>query len=393
LKVPISRIHLTEDELNSVTIPLKKGWLVQGKEVDDFQNKWTKFNSVKYAIAVNSCTSALQLALVSIGFKKGDKALVPAFTWVSTANVVENLGGEVVFSDIDLETFNLDQRQGLEVINNSIKALLPVHLFGLPCEMAKIVSLSKKYSCRVIEDAACGLGAELNGNPVGSFGDIGCFSFHPRKSITTGEGGMLTTNEKDLAQKLKMLRDNGAFISESQRLQGAKPYLLADHLISGYNMRMTDLQAALGSAQMGRVKEIIDERRQLAKIYNHAFEDIEWLRTPTFKTQNKINGFQSYPCLFQPLELRLKNVKRINLLRNEFMDKLNELGVSTRPATHAVHMLSYYREKYKLKPEDFPNAFIADQCSVSLPLFHGISEIEQHHVITSVKHVFSKMKL
>ncbi len=393
MKVPIARVDLNNIEVNSLFKPLNSGWLVQGKEVADFEEKWSNFTGIKHSVAVNSCTSGLQLALVACGFQHGDEAIVPAFTWISTANVVENLGGNVKFCDIDLETFNLEINKLKDHTFKNISAIIPVHLFGLPADLDFIFDLSKKHALKVIEDAACGMGSEVNGKHVGGVGDVGCFSFHPRKSITTGEGGMLTTNDDNVAKRLRMLRDNGAHVSDAQKQLGQRPYLLADHLVNGYNMRMTDLQGALGSAQMERSKEIVDQRRMLAKTYNQAFKDIDFLRTPIEETKNKKNGFQSYPCLFQPFDLNLKNVKKINRLRNEWMDNLNQLGVSTRPATHAVHLLSYYREKYKIKAEDFPNAYIADQCSVSLPLFHGMTSDEQDYVITSVIDVFSKMNL
>ena len=287
MKVPISIVDLNNIEVNSLSKPLNSGWLVQGKEVADFEGKWSNFTGIKHSLAVNSCTSGLQLALVACGFQHGDEAIVPAFTWVSTANVVENLGGNVKFCDIDLETFNLEINKLKDQTFNNISAIIPVHLFGLPADLDFIFDLSKKHALKVIEDAACGMGSEVNDKHVGGQGDVGCFSFHPRKSITTGEGGMLTTNDDNVAKRLRMLRDNGAHVSDAQKQLGPRPYLLADHLVNGYNVRMTDLQGALGSAQMERAKEIVDERRMLAKTYNEAFKDIECLRTPIEETKNK----------------------------------------------------------------------------------------------------------
>jgi len=384
---------LTVNEQQSILSPIETGWLIQGKEVESFERKWSDFVGVNHSLAVNSCTSALQLALIASGFESGGEAIVPAFTWVSTANVVENLGGTVKFCDIDLESFNLNTNNLRSIISPETRSLIPVHLFGFPLELNSILEYSKKLKIKIVEDAACGLGAEYGGKHVGGFGDVGCFSFHPRKSITTGEGGMLTTNDDAIAKRIRMLRDNGAHISDHHKKMGPRPYLLADHLVNGYNMRMTDLQGALGSAQMDRVYEIINERRKIAITYNEAFRDFDWLRTPKYQSGKSKNGFQSYPCLFQPFELNLKNISKVNRLRNEMMDKLNEMGVATRPATHAVHMLTYYREKYAIKAEDFPNAYIADQCSISLPLFHGMTRDEQDHVIFSVKKAFSKLKL
>lgn len=195
---------------------------------------------------------------------------------------------------------------------------------------------------------------------------------------------MITTNDAGLAEKLRRLRDHGAAMSDLQRHLGARPYLLADHPDAGYNQRMTDLQAALGAAQMDRAAEIVAERQRLARIYDDAFADLAWLKTPAH-VEGLEHGYQSYPCLFQPEPVTAQSVARINQARNEWMDRLQQAGISTRPATHAVHMLSFYKNKYLLKPEDFPVAYSANDCSISLPLFHGMTEAEQNFVIQQVR--------
>jgi dTDP-4-amino-4,6-dideoxygalactose transaminase len=194
---------------------------------------------------------------------------------------------------------------------------------------------------------------------------------------------MITTQSADLAEKLRRLRDHGAAMSDLQRHLGARPYLLADHPDAGYNQRMTDLQAALGAAQMDRAADIIAELKRLAKTYDTAFADLSWLRTPAH-VEGLEHGYQSYPCLFQPEPVNADSIGRINAVRNAWMDSLQQSGISTRPATHAVHMLAFYREKYELKPSDFPNAWAANDCSISLPIFHGMTEAEQQHVIQNV---------
>jgi len=356
---------------------------VQGPKVREFEEKWSKFTHAEYSIAVTSCTSALHLSLAALGFGPGDEAIVPAFTWISTANVVEHMGGKVVFCDIDLNTFNLDVNQLAQKITPRTKAILPVHLFGLAADMVPINKLAKQYGLWVVEDAACGFGSRYHGKHVGTLGDTGCFSFHPRKAITTGEGGMITTQSGELAEKLRRLRDHGAAMTDLQRHMGARPYLLADHPDAGYNQRMTDLQGALGSAQMDRAVEIIAERQRLAKVYDESFSGLSWLKTPAH-IDGLEHGYQSYPCLFQPEPISAESIHRINQARNDWMDRLQQAGVSTRPATHAVHMLSFYREKYGLKPEGFPNSYAANDCSISLPLFHGMTETEQEFVIKEV---------
>ncbi len=391
MKIPIARTSLTESEVNSVLEPLRTGWLVQGPKVREFEEKWSAFTGADHSIAVTSCTTALHLSLAALGFGPGDEAIVPAFTWISTANVVEHLGGKVVFCDIDLNTFNIDTSLVEAKITSKTKAIIPVHLFGLTADMNAINAIAKRYELCVVEDAACGFGSRYHGQHVGTQGDTGCFSFHPRKAITTGEGGMITTQRADVADKLRRLRDHGAAMSDLQRHLGARPYLLADHPDAGYNQRMTDLQAALGSAQMDRAESIITERQRLASRYDEAFSDLDWLQTPA-KLAGHTHGYQSYPCLFQPTRAKANartgdaaEIKAINEVRNAWMDQLQQQGISTRPATHAVHMLSFYQQKYRFRPEDFPNAFAANDCSISLPLFHGMTDAEQDFVIETVR--------
>ncbi|WP_031434427.1 DegT/DnrJ/EryC1/StrS family aminotransferase [Methylomarinum vadi] len=384
LNVPIARTSLTDDEIQSVLEPLRSGWLVQGPKVREFEEKWSAFTGSKHSIAVTSCTTGLHLSLAALGFGPGDEAIVPAFTWIATANVVEHLGGKVVFCDIDLDTFNIDPDKIEALITPRTRAILPVHLFGLPADMQQINEIARKHNLWVIEDAACGFGSRYHGQHVGTLGHTGSFSFHPRKAITTGEGGMITTQDDALAEKLRRLRDHGAAMTDLQRHLGARPYLLADHPDAGYNQRMTDLQGALGAQQMNRAKQIIEERQRLARIYDDAFADLEWLRT-TARIAGLEHGYQSYACLFKPEPVTLESIPRINQARNEWMDHLQQVGVSTRPATHAVHMLSYYRKKYDLQPADFPNAYAANDCSISLPLFHGMTEAEQNYVIQKVR--------
>jgi len=383
LKIPISRTDLSETEINSVLEPLGTGWLVQGPKVREFEEKWSAYTEARNSIAVTSCTSALHLSLAALGFGPGDEAIVPAFTWISTANVIEHLGGKVVFCDIDLKSFNLDLDQIESKISPNTKAILPVHLFGLPVNMEPVLALAKKHDLWVVEDAACGFGSRLKEKHVGTFGHTGCFSFHPRKAITTGEGGMITTDDDLLAEKLRRLRDHGAAMTDLQRHLGPRPYLLADHPEAGYNHRMTDLQGALGAAQMNRAGDIVAKRQSLARKYDQAFEGLGWLGTPLVHHDQE-HGYQSYPCLFMPEEIDRGNITETNHLRNQWMDHLQKNGISTRPATHAVHLLNFYQEKYQLKPEDFPNAYAADQCSISLPLFHGLTEEEQLYVIDKV---------
>jgi len=382
--VPIARTNLTEDEIASLLGPLRSGWLVQGPQVQSFEDKWCAFTGSPYSLAVTSCTTGMHLAVVALGLKPGDEVIVPAFTWVSTANVIEHQGATPVFCDIDLETFNIDVAQIEGLITERTVGIMPVHLFGLAADMDPIMTIAIKNGLWVIEDAACGFGATYNGQHVGYFGNAGVFSFHPRKAITTGEGGMFTSSDGVLATKVQQLRDHGAVMSDLQRHLGPKPYLLADHIYAGYNQRMTDIQGALGSKQMDRATAIVEERRGIAAEFDAAFAHLDWLRTPKVP-EGYVHGYQSYPCMFRPeVASDPYQLAAVNAARNRWMEALQAAGISTRPATHAVHMLTYYAEKYDLRPEDFPNARVANDCSISLPLFHGMTDTDKTHLINTV---------
>ena len=381
--IPIARTSLLPNEIQSVLEPLESGWLVQGPQVKAFEDKWGAFTGSAFNLAVTSCTTGMHLALAGLGLKPGDEVIVPAFTWISTANVVEHLGAKPVFCDIDLSTFNIDVSLIDDLITKRTVGIMPVHLFGLAADMDPIMKIAKKHHLWVLEDSACGFGATYNGKHVGCFGDAGVFSFHPRKAITTGEGGMVTTANESLSTKIKQLRDHGAVLSDLQRHLGPKPYLLADHIHAGYNQRMTDIQGALGSTQMDRATDIVLERKRIAARFDDAFSHLDWLITP-FMGDKYGHGYQSYPCLFKSDDISIKNISDINRSRNNWMESLQKRGISTRPATHALHMLSFYKNKYALRPEDYPNAYFANHCSISLPLFHGMTEEEQTYVIKNV---------
>lgn len=383
MKIPITKIDFTDEDYTNVLDVLKSGWIVQGKKVKEFEDIFSELTGAKYSVAVTSCTTALHLALIVSDIKKDDEVIIPSFTWIATANAVEYVGAKPVFCDIDLDTFNIDLSKIEESITKNTKAIIPVHLFGLPVDMNKILELKEKHNLKVIEDSACGFGAYYNNIHTGNFGDIGCFSFHPRKAITTGEGGIITTQNENTANKLRSLRDHGAETSDLQRHNGAQPFLLPDFKMLGYNYRMTDIQAALGIGQLKRSGEALNERRRIAKIYDDFINNISWLRNIKFDDKF-VNGYQSYVCIFEPEKIDMKNIDVINKKRNEFMKYLFDNGISTRPGTHAVHTQEYYSKKYNIKKEDFPNSYIADKCSITFPLFVGISEDEINYMFDKI---------
>lgn len=372
--IPIALPSFNEEEWLALREPLEKGWITQGPKVSEFENLFAEIHQVKHAIAVSNCTTALHLALVALNIQPGDEVIVPAFTWIATANAVLYCGAKPVFCDIDLSTFNINIIELKKLITSKTKAIIPVHLFGLCSEIDKIKEIAPNIP--IVEDAACAAGSAYKGIPAGGLGDIGCFSFHPRKSITTGEGGMITTNNSEIAEKINMLRNHGASISEEQRHHGPKPYILPEFNILGYNYRMTDLQGALGIVQLKKMNSFIQFRDKMAKYYIEELNVINWLKLPIYDIQYK-HGWQSFVMVID--EEKAKNS------RNDIMELLQAKGISTRPGTHAVHMLSFYKNKFNLKPSDYPNAFKANEFSMAIPLHNRMNQEDFVYIIESIK--------
>lgn len=234
----------------------------------EFEDKFSVYTKARFSTATTSCTTALHIAVAALGLKSGDEVIVSDFTWIATANVVEYMGAKPVFCDIDLKTFNIDVDKIEECVTKRTVGIIPVHLFGLCADMNLIREIGHKHKLWIVEDAACGFGAWYQGKHAGTFGEAGCFSFHPRKAITTGEGGMLTTGDEKMSLFAKNLRDHGASQSNLSRHHGKAAFLLAEYRVLGYNYRMTDIQGALGCAQMDRADWIIQERSRRAKKYD-----------------------------------------------------------------------------------------------------------------------------
>ena len=382
-RLPITRPYIGEEELEAVQIPLRSGWLVQGPMVAEFEGKFETFTGIGHALATSSCTTALHLAVAALGLKPGDEVIVPAFTWVATANVVEYMGARPIFCDVDLETFNIDVSQIESKITPRTVGIIPVHLFGLAADMDPIKAIADEHALWLIEDAACAFGALYHDRHVGGIGDLGCFSFHPRKSITTGEGGMVTTESDELATTISSLRDHGASRSDFDRHSGAGSYQLADYNMLGYNYRLTDLQAAVGSVQMDRAAWILDERIRCAESYDLLFKDAGWLRTPVTPAGLR-HAYQAYVCLFQPETPTLDNVDKLHDRRNRLMMALEEQGIATRPGTHAAFAQGFYASKYGLTRTDFPNSYLAERLSLAVPLFPQMDAADLEYVATHV---------
>jgi perosamine synthetase len=381
--LPITRPFFGDEELRAVQIPLETGWLVQGPFVQEFEDKFARFTGSSHAVATSSCTTALHLGVAALGLQPGDEVIVPAFTWVATPNVVEYMGARPVFCDVELETFNADVGQIGSKITERTVGIIAVHLFGLCVDLEPILALARDRGLWVLEDAACGFGAWYHGTHAGTLGDLGCFSFHPRKSITTGEGGMVTTERADLAERIRSLRDHGASRSDFDRHRSQASYLLADYDMLGYNYRLTDLQAAVGSVQMDRAEWILAQRRRCAQVYDALLVDVPWLRLPQ-AAPGLQHGYQAYVTLFAPEAPTLENADRLHEQRNRLMGRLEERGIATRPGTHAAALQGFYANKYGVDRSDFPQAYIAEQLSLALPLFPQMTQSDLDYVAESL---------
>jgi dTDP-4-amino-4,6-dideoxygalactose transaminase len=415
MRIPITKTVFGECEKAHIVKPLKTGWVVQGPYVAKFQEMFAEFTGSRFAHATTSCTTALHLGLEALGIGRGDKVIVPSFTYVASANAVEYTGAEAVFCDIDLRTFNIDVRQLDELLRNdpAIRAVMPVNLFGLCADLPEIKEVVDRHRREIfiIEDSACGFDGWIGERHSGTFGDVGCFSFHPRKSICTGEGGMLITDDEAIAARVSQLKDHGAGKSDLQRHKEKGGSLLPDFTMRGYNYRMTDMQGALGVCQMEKADYIMSGRRRVAEKYDSVLESVsvgvegrklsEFL-IPPFVPEGYRHGYQSYVCLFTGGEdlsdlftapstnpntdtgtLKAK-IDRINVKRNLFMEKLEERGIATRQGTHAVHTLGYYKEKNGFRDEDFLMSYAADRLSVALPLYAEMTEEEFGYVIQNI---------
>ncbi|MBI4474330.1 MAG: DegT/DnrJ/EryC1/StrS family aminotransferase [Acidobacteria bacterium] len=360
---------IEKDDLEAVRLAVASGFLVQGPRVAAFEKAVAECVGVKHAVAVGNCTCALQLALLVLGVGPGDICLVTAYSWVATANVIELCGARPVFVDVNPDTYNLDlgrleemlcQLMSDDATAGRIKAVLPVHAFGQMADMHGINALCARWNLSVIEDAACALGATLHTRQAGTWSILGCFSFHPRKAITTGEGGMITTNDDTLARRLRALRNHG------MDPEAGTP----DFILPGYNYRMTEFQAALGSTQLSKLKRIVDARIRAAGRYNELLEGSP-LRRPQI-LPGATHVYQSYVALL-PAEATTRRSEIIRLAR--------ERGVELQIGTVHIPMTTYYRKHYGYQPGDFPATDAVAARALTLPLYETISGDEQRTVV------------
>jgi dTDP-4-amino-4,6-dideoxygalactose transaminase len=356
ITIPLAKPFFSGREVNEIAEVLKSGWVMQGPKVKEFEGRVADYVGARYAVAASSGTTALHLALLALDIQKGDEVIVPSYSFIASANSIVYAGACLVFIDIDPDTFNLDPAEIKRKISKKTKAIMVVHQFGLPADMDRITSIADKYGLKIIEDAACALGSAYKNKKVGTLSRLTCFSFHPRKVITTGEGGMITTAHKKIADKIRILRSHG--------LKGNKGIML------GYNYRMTDLQAAVGIEQLKKIDEILTRRHKLAERYNEAFKENRYIKVPFVPEYVTFFNYQSYV-----IKIKRNSSKTVQ----QAINLLKIRGIVVKPGAMPTHRQPYYQRhfgKVKLpKTEEIFNS------SLALPLYPSMSQREQDYVI------------
>ena len=354
-KIPLLRPYFDSEELEEIQKVLDSGWVSQGPKVKEFEEKIAEYLGVKYAIAVTNCTSALHLALLSIGVKEGDEVLVADYTFPATGHSVLYCGAKPVFIDVDLRTYNINPELIEEKITDKTKAIIPVHTFGQPAEMEDIMKIAEEYNLKVIEDAACALGAKYRNRYAGTIGDIGCLSFHARKGITTGEGGMVVTNNEKLADKIRNLSVFG--MTSAWNREKSDDFIIPEFTELGYNYKMSDITAAVGVAQLKKLYKIIERKRDLARYWDGKLRDIKLIEAP-YISENVKHIYQSYVALVD---------NRIN--RNKLIETLTKKGIQTQIGTYASHIQPVYISNQKCH-----NSLEVFNRSLALPMYYMLKE-------------------
>ena len=370
-QIPLLRPWLGEEEIQAVTDVLHSGWICQGPQVMEFEKALAAWIGVDQGIATNACTSALHLALHLSGVRPGDEVIVPSFTCMATANAIHHAGGRPVFADINPQTFNLDVQSAENAITPRTKAMLVVHQIGLPADIAAFQALARRKHLSIVEDGACSLGATYRGRKVGALGSPTCFSFHPRKMITTGEGGLIATNDPGLATQARILRSTGASSSDLER-HHAKGTLVQQYEDVGYNYRMTDLQAAIGLVQLRKLDAMVLERKAQAKRYDECFRNIEEVEPP-YVPEESTHAYSSYLIRLRP---------NCPIGRDELLRLLADAGISCRVGIQPLHHEPFYRGEWgRLK---LPHTEDAARNTIFLPIFPGLREEQQGQIVSAI---------
>jgi len=367
IKFPLTRPYTTSQEAGGVKQVLESGWLTQGNCATELEKRIRRYNNIKYACLVNSATSGLIACIRSLGLHKGDEVIVPSFAFPAVANAVVLADAKPVFCDIDLDTFNISADRVEALVTKKTKAVIVVHEFGLSADMEAILKIAKRHRLHVIEDAACSLGAEYNGKKTGTFGDLGVFSFHPRKLVTCGEGGCVVTNSNASAKRIDILRNHGEFNKRFVDI--------------GYNFRLSDIQASVLLSQFNRIEAVIAKRIRLADNYGKLLKvlsDNGILKAPP-APKNCRHIYQSYVVLFS---------KRIN--RDKVKSALRQKGIETQIGTYCIPMLDFYRGNFSISGISYKNAKHAYKKSLALPLYHALDAGSQETVIKELKKVLKR---
>lgn len=369
VNIPVAKPFFGEAEESAVLEALRSGWVSQGPKVAEFERQFAQYVGAKEAIAVSSCTTALHLAMLALDVRPGDEVICPSLSFIATANSIAYAGAFPVFVDIEPRYFNLDPARIEGAITTRTKGILVVHQIGHPAEMERINEIARKYGLWVMEDAACAVGAEYKGQRIGApHSRLACFSFHPRKVLTTGEGGMITTNDSECAARLRRLRQHAMSVSDVAR-HSAKTAIIETYDEVGYNYRMTDLQAALGIVQLDRLPGFLERRRSRAQRYTEALSEVNCL-VPPAQAEGSLHTYQSYMVRVLPHSL---------VTRDQLMQKLLDRGISTRRGIMAIHREKPYAGNWSLAETDR----VTDECII-LPLYHQMTDIEQEYVIHAV---------
>ena len=388
MKVPFAIPECGDEEINEVADVIRSGWLTTASRCVQFEKDFAEFVGAKYALAVNSATAALHLGLEALGIKAGDKVLVPTFTFTATAEVVRYMGADPVFVDCDRETFCINATQmekGFRVQGSGfrvqdIKAIIPVHFGGHPCDMDNIKLEAESLKLKVLEDAAHAIPTRYKGRLVGAFGDVTCFSFYANKTMTTGEGGMLCTDDDEIAKRVKVMRLHGINRDVWDRFSTGASWEY-DVVAPGFKYNMPDINAALGIHQLKKVELFREKRERIAKIYYEELKNIPGLILPRLHCDMKDHSWYIFVVLID------RDRTRGGIGRNEFIDEMTKRNIGTSVHYKPLHRMTYYREKYGLKPEMFPNAeWVFERC-VSLPMFSAMTEEQLEYVIAAIKKI------
>jgi len=373
--------YISKDEIKAIEEVLRKGWLTYGKKSIEFEEKFKNYIGSKYAIAVNSCTSCLHLALKAIGLKESDEVIVPTITFVATAEVVRYFNAKPVMVDVEKDTHLMDISKVESLITKRTKAIIPVHYAGQPVDLERLMEIAKKYNLYVIEDAAHALPAWYKGRKIGTFGDITCFSFYATKTLATGEGGMATTDNKEFSEKMKILRLHGISKDAWKRYsaEGSWEY---DVLELGYKYNITDIQSALGIAQLNKLEFMWERRKRIAEIYTKHFSEVEEL-IPYRVKKDRVSSWHLYP-------LKL-NLEALKIDRNRFMEELKKRGIHTSVHFIPLYRFTYYR-KMGYKAEDYPNSEWVFERIISLPIYPSMTNEEVYYVVENVIDITKKYK-